>query len=183
MFDIFEEVSVKKTKGDWDRWISKLAERYPRFNAIELADIILNVLQTCPTVMTWSIDGELRQNRSFPDTRTEEAVAVEGWGILPELAQPALLTDEPGYERLRATLEAAYDQAARGKGAVRHGNSLPFHEQPMQTIARQVGPGFILGQAMKKIGESAGLDKDAAIRELLGAIVYCAGAVIFLTDH
>lgn len=89
----------------------------------------------------------------------------------------------PGYERLAAVLRAAYDQAAQGKGKERHANDLPFHEQPMQQIARRRGLGFILGQADKKSEEAQGLlergDFEAFRREILGAINYLAGAIIF----
>ena len=92
--------------------------------------------------------------------------------------------DVPGYEKLRNVLERAYDQAAVTKGAERHANDRPFHEQPMQTIADRRGIGFILGQVDKKTEEGQGMidrgENEAAVRELLGAIVYLAGAVIFL---
>ena len=83
-----------------------------------------------------------------------------------------------GYEQLAAVLQDAYDQAAKGKGAARHGTGKPFHEQPMQDLIRLYGPGFALGQAAKKMQESQRMDRDAAERELLGAIVYIAGAII-----
>lgn len=89
----------------------------------------------------------------------------------------------PGYETLAAVLQAAYDQAATGKGKERHANDLPFHEQPMQQIARRRGIGFVLGQADKKSEEAQGLlergDLEAFRREILGAINYLAGAVVF----
>ncbi len=51
----------------------------------------------------------------------------------------------------------------------------------MQTISRLIGShDGLLYQAVKKIQESKRMDKDAAVRELLGAINYIAGAVIFL---
>src|SRR5690606_22529360 len=96
---------------------------------------------------------------------------------------PVQVTDErnvPGYEMLRDVLERAYDQAARGKGAVRHGKDLPFHLQPMQQIGDMYGIGFMLGQVAKKIEEAQRLPLEAAVKEILGAINYCAGAIIFL---
>lgn len=86
----------------------------------------------------------------------------------------------PGYEKLRDVLERAYNQASKGKGAERHGKDLPFHLQPMQQIADMYGIGFMLGQVAKKIEEAQRLPKERAINEILGAINYCAGAVIFL---
>lgn len=85
----------------------------------------------------------------------------------------------PGYESLAEVLYRAFGQAADGKGAQRHGNGLPFDQQPMQSLQRSFGPGFALGQAAKKIEESQGLPLAAAVHEMLGAINYIAGAVIF----
>lgn len=86
----------------------------------------------------------------------------------------------PGYEDLAGVLRQAYHQAAGGKGADRHAGGQPFDAQPMQTICDLVGRGFALGQAIKKIQESQRMEPDAAKRELLGAIVYLAGAIIHI---
>lgn len=86
----------------------------------------------------------------------------------------------PGYESLAGVLQRALDQAQDGKGAERHANSLPFDKQPMQTIAAAHGVGFLTGQASKKAEEAHGLKHSAKIAELLGAINYLAGAVIFI---
>lgn len=86
----------------------------------------------------------------------------------------------PGYEQLEDVLRAAFDQAAGGKGAERHGNGLPFHKQRMQSISElldtDAGMAF---QACKKVSEAMRLPHDARERELLGAINYIAGMVIF----
>lgn len=88
----------------------------------------------------------------------------------------------PGYRSLKQVLDRAYDQSARGKGKDRHANDLPFDKQPIMQITNSVGVGFPLGQASKKITEAAGMlqrnQTDAAVRELLGAIVYICAAVI-----
>ena len=90
----------------------------------------------------------------------------------------------PGYQSLRSVLQRAYDQAACAKGAERHANNRPFHEQPMQTITATHGVGFPLGQVAKKIHEAQGMldrgEAPKAVHELLGAINYIAGAVIFV---
>lgn len=87
--------------------------------------------------------------------------------------------NHPGYEALAAVLREAYDQAAE-----RHANDLPFHEQPMQQIARRRGLGFLLGQADKKTEEAQGMlergERAAWRREILGAINYLAGALIYV---
>lgn len=86
------------------------------------------------------------------------------------------------YETLQIVLNDAFDQAANGKGKERHGNTgLPFHEQRMQTISQLLatdqGMAF---QAIKKLTEGLELpDRGARERELLGAIVYIAGIVVY----
>ena len=87
--------------------------------------------------------------------------------------------DVPGYASLADVLARAYDQAARGKGKERHAQDLPFDQQPMQTISQLVGSADGLRyQAIKKIQEAPRLAPEAGVRELLGAIVYLAGAII-----
>lgn len=86
----------------------------------------------------------------------------------------------PGYECLSAVLQDAFEQASGGKGRERHATDLPFDQQPMQKLCDLYGPGFALGQAAKKSQESQRLPYERARAELLGAIVYTAGAVIAL---
>ena len=85
-----------------------------------------------------------------------------------------------GYEGLASTLIDALNQAQSGKGAERHGDHGTFAEQPVMTVTAQVGLGFPLGQAMKKIIESqrTGIAPEAARSERLGAIVYIAAAIL-----
>lgn len=85
-----------------------------------------------------------------------------------------------GYHGLSAVLADALDQAQLGKGHERHAQDKPFEEQPMQKLIELHGRGFAYGQAGKKAQESERLAYEAARRELLGAIVYIAGAVINL---
>lgn len=85
------------------------------------------------------------------------------------------------YESLHAVLEAAFEQAAFGKGAERHARNNPFDEQHMQTISTLLstdrGMAF---QAIKKLTEGLDLPDNAACeRELLGAINYIAGIIIW----
>lgn len=83
------------------------------------------------------------------------------------------------YDSLQEVLKQAFLQAAEGKGKERHAvGDTPFEKQPCCTIAREVGLGFPLGQAMKKIIESNRLPKERGIAELLGSIVYIAAAII-----
>lgn len=89
--------------------------------------------------------------------------------------------DVPGYEQLAAVLSRAYEQAALGKGAERHADNMPFHEQPMQTGSDLLGSDAGLAfQAIKKIREGGQFDEfDRFEREMLGAIVYISGMVIW----
>jgi hypothetical protein len=93
--------------------------------------------------------------------------------------ESGVVLDADGYESLARVLARAFQQAAHGKGAERHAqDGEPFDAQVMQDMARRFGVGSLLGQAFKKSEESQRLPQGAAIRELLGAINYLAGAVI-----
>lgn len=94
---------------------------------------------------------------------------------------PERAMDAPGYEHLAAVLVDAYEQAAYGKGKERHANDLPFDHQPMQAISRLLGnPTGMTYQACKKVVEAMNMkDRAARRRELLGAIVYLAGVVVY----
>jgi hypothetical protein len=129
----------------------------------------------CPGRLTsFSID---LQKTAADGIRVSRALAQQDGEALDVTLRTLTM---PGYESLARVLRAAYAQAADGKGKERHAGGQPFDEQPMQTIASMVGLGFPLGQAIKKIQESQRMDRDAAVRELLGAINYIAGAVIAL---
>ena len=87
-----------------------------------------------------------------------------------------------GYESLGKVLKAAVDQAAHGKGALRHASGEPFEAQKICRIGRSVGIGFPIGQALKKAEESVRLGDDGPA-ELLGAINYLAAAVILQIEQ
>lgn len=87
-----------------------------------------------------------------------------------------------GYGKLFAVLMQAFEQASGGKGKERHAKEgVPFEEQPMSAINKQLGSidGFIY-QAHKKSLEAKRLPDGRAQAELLGAVNYLAGAVIAL---
>ena len=87
------------------------------------------------------------------------------------------------YFTLRYVLNQAFKQASEGKGKDRHAIDAPFEEQKSCHIARQVGIGYPIGQAVKKAIESQRLDIDAAQKEILGAIVYLSMAHIILDEQ
>ena len=103
----------------------------------------------------------------------------------PDTTAPNPAPTDP-YAPLWRVLDAAYDQAANGKGKERHANDKPFTEQPIMEIARMVGPGYQLGQAMMKAQEAGGMiqrgQPDRAKAELLGAINYLAACVLMIEE-
>lgn len=91
--------------------------------------------------------------------------------------------DVDGYHSLAHVLHRAYkDAASGGKGHARHGTDhVAFEDQDsIGHVAPLFGVGYLLGQATKKSRESMRLPHDAAVKELLGAIVYIAGTIIHL---
>ncbi len=91
---------------------------------------------------------------------------------------------EKGYEKLVAVFQAAHDQAAHGKGKERHANGLPFHEQRMQSISKLLdSPDGMAYQVVKKMTEGLQFeDHQQREKELLGAINYLAGIVIYFRE-
>lgn len=94
--------------------------------------------------------------------------------------------NDPDYADLIHALDAAISQAAAGKGKERHANGRPFSQQPIMEIGRMVGPGYQIGQAMKKGQEAMGMhargERDRARAELLGAINYMAAAWLLIGE-
>jgi hypothetical protein len=89
---------------------------------------------------------------------------------------------DKNYSSLVEILFLALEHAAVTKGKERHANGLPFEKQKICRINRDVGLGFGLGQAIKKIEESVKLSPDRAILELIGAINYLCGVTIVLKE-
>ena len=96
------------------------------------------------------------------------------------------MIENPDYAGLGRALGAAYNQAAAGKGKERHANGQPFGRQPIMEISRMVGPGYALGQAMKKSQEAGRMlsreEHDRAQAELLGAINYLAACWLYVEE-
>lgn len=138
--------------------------------------------------------GKLPSFASETEVRAniEKLLYPHGVGIDPQMpaaAVSSMLSPVAGlddaYSSLRRVLDAAYDQAATGKGAERHANARSFESQPMQSISDLLGDNHgLLFQAVKKIQESTRLPHyRRRERELLGAINYIAGAIIFDMNH
>ncbi len=126
--------------------------------------------------------GVAKQVDQFVETQRRKT-EFESVDVLRLRTQPPALLDtpfdEPGYEMLAAVLVEAYNQAAKGKGKERHAQAgEPFDQQVMADGAKRFGTGALLFQAYKKAEESQRMDLEPAVRELLGGIVYLAGAVL-----
>lgn len=90
---------------------------------------------------------------------------------------------DPKYASLRRILNIALVQAARGKGNERHADGEPFQTQRIVSFGKTLGSiVFNVGQVAKKSFEAVNLKPAAAIRELLGAINYLAGAIIIIEE-
>lgn len=123
-------------------------------------------------IKTWGEINGYRLSSPIPDYRPD---------VVPEAILGNRETVEnPNYDRLMSVLMDAYSQAASGKGADRHGFGLNFEDQDMIEVTDRVGLGFPLGQAIKKLSEGRRLDRTKAKKEFLGAIVYIAGAIIWM---
>lgn len=133
--------------------------------------------------------------RKAAETLWVEMQAIEGrWrrsqGEIPhghQLATEPLEHNKPAvenadYETLMNTLMEAYAQATEGKGKERHARGLHFEDQDMLQLLRRAGIGFGIGQACKKALEAQHRKMGEARIELLGAIVYLAGTVIYLDE-
>jgi hypothetical protein len=90
-------------------------------------------------------------------------------------------TTDPYYSLETALLDA-FRQASKGKGKERHANDKPFEDQPIFWIDEHF-KSFQLGQAVKKMHESQGMEPAQAIHELRGSIVYISARIITLQKY
>lgn len=91
------------------------------------------------------------------------------------------------YAALEQVLNAAFDQAATGKGKDRHaGADEPFEHQFICEGQREFGIGGGLFQAVKKLKEGARFadrgERDRAVFEMRGAINYIAATIVVLEE-
>ena len=85
------------------------------------------------------------------------------------------------YKTLPEVLQAAVEQATKGKGQRHGGDRTPFLEQPWVCLYKTHGLGFLLGQADKKYHEALSKEHESdKCREILGAIVYLGMALLVL---
>lgn len=172
-------VSLEGSGAFWaDREPDYLKSR-SLFSMLDNIDRLEEIINVDGTRARTSWTGWINRAQPGAEHRTPLVAGSKGH---PEEAKPF---PGEGYERLFEVFREAHDQAAYGKGSVRHANSLPFHEQRMQTISRSLGsPLGMAYQVEKKMKEGLQMeDPDARRRELLGALNYLAGVVIFLDDQ
>lgn len=104
-------------------------------------------------------------------------------GYVTDTAEP--VPHDAGADELMSVLGEAFNQCVKGKGNERHGHDSQLFQQQWVSLAKHHSVGFLTGQAAKKLNEAAslrlveGYTRDAYERELLGAIVYTAFAIIF----
>ena len=115
----------------------------------------------------------------YPLERAEYSEPQEA--VDPQLKAFPKFTLDEDYRSLAGILAEAYNQAQSGKGKERHANGLPFEDQPMQTISGMLDSDKGMAyQACKKIVEATNMQSLPAFeREILGAINYLAGMIIF----
>ncbi len=151
------------------------------------------------TYNLWECDGQWCPDRGGfirdGSSDLEDLIDPSHWRRLKDTTMTFQINQETDfpfiddYADLFVVLRDAYQQSACGKGRERHANDAPFACQPMQTITDLIG-GDVAGmafQAIKKTSEATGMIRrnctDAAIRELLGAIVYNAGIIVYLRNN
>lgn len=196
-----EKTHVKCNSGQWctegllpasERdWSDKIAIRLPSNHWAYLTDREdrrMELFQLDPTMrkfqaQVWNIsdrvmDGEPVEKGHIPAWHYG---IIRDWGNDIFKIRNQEISDLD-YASLRSILNEAYEQAASGKGKERHANGNPWEEQPIAEIGRMVGVGFNTGQAIKKLQESTRMDPEAACRELLGAIVYAASAIMLIRE-
>jgi len=93
---------------------------------------------------------------------------------------------DPDYAPLLDVLLDVFCQTAKPgeKGKRRHATGdRGFRDQPIFTIAKAEGFGYLRGQALKKLDEAPHLDTaDATYREVIGAICYLAYYALLLKE-
>lgn len=106
----------------------------------------------------------------------------------PARRAPSPKVDDVLEHPLMPIFYAAVEQAMKGKGSERHGTTEDFLQQPIFWIGHATGPRGPLYQVMKKAHEAVycyekgTFDHEAAVKELLGALVYLASIVILINS-
>ena len=84
-------------------------------------------------------------------------------------------------EHFKQVLNEIMDQVFEGKGEERHGHGASFEDQPWVEITKNVGIGFPVGQALKKLMELRSFENNLSAweREAYGTGVYVVMSIMF----
>jgi hypothetical protein len=86
-------------------------------------------------------------------------------------------------EHFLDVLDQAINQVFSGKGEERHGHGKELESQPWKHITDNVGTGFVIGQALKKLMELKAFTNPEQYkswkREAIGAIVYITMGIMY----
>lgn len=100
-----------------------------------------------------------------------------------ESAEHAVAVMSDCHHPLVVTLASVVEQAVSGKGEDRHGHGRDYLDQPWVELARDHGPGFLTGQAGKKLTECVQnwtrWTQEQRKNELIGAIAYLGMTITF----
>jgi hypothetical protein len=109
----------------------------------------------------------------------------KGSSATPVLEEHDAYYPNKKYATLARVCVMAMEQASAGKGKERHADgNLRFEEQDIVRDARFCGLAAPIFQVRKKAKEALRLPPEMAIQELLGCMVYAAGAIIAIEiDH
>lgn len=156
--------------------------KIPRFISIDAAIPIEEVRVKAKEIYETNLQYKPMGKKEHARGTARLIPVVKETGV-PEDILKVAPEGESNYDRLLSILMDAYEQAAKGKGAERHGNGLNFEDQDMMKIMDRVGINFALGQAIKKITEGSRLRRGKAKHEFLGAIIYLAGAILWMNKR
>lgn len=122
-----------------------------------------------------NIGSILHMPKVWPRLSSYRSVIVDLIKLAHSRTDPTTHLDEELY---RSYLDTAYHQLTKGKGDQRHGNGSGMHVYKVMKTLGQLGLGFPLGQAVKKVLEADKRDAPVAVHELLGAVNYVAFAYL-----
>lgn len=174
------DAAIGKFEAAFDVQLSPAQINDARRIASFAARIAIDEMRQVPTVDPLSARPDKGQEGWEP--KYSRQVAVGGVAVSDE--SDFHIKVRVGYTGLRDVLVEALNQAQYGKGAERHNltGKVPFERQRMQLISELIGSvDGMTYQACKKITEGVKLPTlERQVAELLGAIVYIAGMIVFL---
>lgn len=172
-----EALQLELTRRECDGSIVlKPTEKHP------LEEVFASVFKQQPT------DSDIRERLTSPDSidkcfnRTLDVLKPRSGELRRAIAWASVrLVRSGAFNGVQEVLQAAVEQATKGKGQRHGGDRTPFLEQPWVRLYKTHGLGFLLGQADKKYNEALGKgNQEDQVREILGAIVYLGMALLVL---